>query len=214
VDVDEFKPGISNKDIRSELGLDEDDLLIALISRIDEGKGHDDVLIAASIVLKEYPKCVFLIVGEGDNGDTKIKNSLEDLAKSLNIEKRVIFMGWRNDTLDILRTIDIFVHCPNKWREGMGIATLEAISCGKPVVITENWGLSDTTEDGVNGFVVPIGDTAALAERLLILLRDKDLRMRMGQHSRIRAQEMFNMHKNIKKIEKVLLETLRGEKML
>jgi glycosyltransferase involved in cell wall biosynthesis len=208
VDVDEFKPGTSDKDIRNELGLAQDDLLIALISRIDEGKGHDDLIKAASIVLKEFPKCVFLIVGDGDNGDTKIKNSLEDLSNSLNIEKKVIFTGWRNDTLDILRTIDIFVHCPNTWREGMGIATLEAISCGKPVVITDNWGLSDTTEDGSNGFVVPIGDTSALADRLLRLLKDKDMRATMGQHSRSRAQELFNMKKNIKKIEEILIRTV------
>ena len=100
------------------------------------------------------------------------------------------------------------MHCPNLWREGMGIATLEALASGKPVVITDNWGLSDTTQDGYNGFAVPIGDRKKLAEKILILIKDKELRTRMGLNSRARALELFDLRKNIKLIEKVMCEVL------
>jgi glycosyltransferase involved in cell wall biosynthesis len=136
---------------------------------------------------------------------------LQEQAKSLGIQDSVIFTGWRTDTVETLNAIDIFVHCPNLWREGMGIATLEALASGKPVVITDNWGLSDTTMDGYNGFVVPIGDKEKIAEKILVLLKDRELRTIMGMNSRARALELFDLHKNIKEIENIMHEALPSQ---
>lgn len=210
VDVDAFKPGSGVKNIHNEFNIAPETTLIGLISRIDHGKGHEDVIEASSLVLKEYPHAVFLIVGDEDES---LKKDLFDQVKSLGLQDKVIFTGWRKDTSEILKEIDIFVHCPNTWREGMGIATLEALASGKPVVITDNWGLADTTKDGYNGFVVPIGDRKMISESILTLLKDKELRAKMGANSRARAHELFDISKNIKSIERIMLETISSGKI-
>ncbi len=206
VDIDNFCPGLGDEQLRSKLGIHPNHLVIILLSRIVEGKGHDDLIDAAARVFVEFPKCIFLVVGDGDQ---RLKKELMDKAKFRHIDNRVIFTGWRTDTINLLRMADMYVHCPNKWREGMGIATLEAIACGKPAVITDNWGLADTVEDGFNGFVVPIGDTVALANRLLMLLNNEKLRVQMGEHSRERAIALFDIRKNVNKIESLMCDVIR-----
>jgi glycosyltransferase involved in cell wall biosynthesis len=205
VDVDDFHPGAEGKNIRDEFGIAPDTLVVGSISRITTGKGHDDFISAASLVLKEFPQAVFIIVGDGDKS---LIQQLHEQVRSLGVQDKVIFTGWRKDTADILKAIDIFVHCPNLWREGMGIATLEALASGKPVVITDNWGLSDTTQDGYNGFSISIGDKEKLAHRILALLKDTELRNRMGANSRARALELFDLRRNIKEIEDIMKEAL------
>jgi glycosyltransferase involved in cell wall biosynthesis len=201
VDVNAFHPGEKKNKIHDEFRLSQEVNLIGLISRFDDGKGHEDVIAAVPQVLKQFPQTVFLIVGDGDKS---IKDRLINQVKSLDLQDKVIFTGWRTDTADILNELDIFVHCPNQWLEGMGIATLEALASGKPVIITDNWGLKDTTQDGFNGFVVPIGDTQMISEKIQVLLKDKDLRSHMGVNSRARALELFDIGKNIKAIEDII----------
>jgi glycosyltransferase involved in cell wall biosynthesis len=207
VDVAAFHPVSNNKKIHNELGIPLDTYLIAVISRFDEGKGHEDVIAAAPEVLRNFPNAAFLIVG---NGEESIKCKLIEQVRSLGLKDKVIFTGWRTDTADILNEIDVFVHCPNQWLEGMGIATLEALASGKPVVISDNWGLSDTTQDGFNGFVVPIGEKKMISEKILALLKDTELRTRMGFNSRNRALELFDIGKNIKAIERIIYKTLNS----
>ena len=167
VDPGRFYPDNQNKKIRKEFGFSEDQVLVGAISRFQTGKGHDDILKAAVNVIRECPDVIFLIVGDdldAEAGRTSLKIIYENMAKELGIEKNVIFTGWRSDVLDILQGIDIFVHCPNTLPEGLGMATLEAQACGKPVIVTNNRGLSETTVDNVNGFKVEIGDFNALDE--------------------------------------------------
>ena len=92
----------------------------------------------------------------------------------------------------------------------MGIATLEAMASGKPVVITDNWGLSDTTQDGYNGFKVSIGSSKEIAEKIVILIKDKELRTRMGMNSRSRTLQLFDLKINIRKIEDIMRESLHA----
>lgn len=207
VDVAEFSPSSDGDEVRRELGIPSGTLVVGSISRIDEGKGHEDLLQAAGVVLKEIPDTVFLIVGDGDKS---MKAELKGLARALGIEDRVIFAGWRNDIARILPVLDVFVHCPNDWLEGMGIATLEAIASGKPVVITKNWGLADTTVDGYNGFIVPVRDCRGLAEKIIVLLRNAELRAAMGKNSRARAVLEFDIRKNVRAIEKLMLDELNA----
>jgi glycosyltransferase involved in cell wall biosynthesis len=207
VDVTEFTPSLDGDEVREEFRIPSGTHIVGSISRIDEGKGHECLLRAAHLVVKEQPETVFLIVGDGDES---IKAEMIQLAQTLGIKDSVIFAGWRTDVAKILNALDVFVHCPDTWLEGMGIATLEAIACGKPVVITENWGLVDTTADGHNGFIVPIGDHCRLADKIILLLEDGELRRQMGENARARAVQEFDIRKNVRSIEKIMLDTLKG----
>lgn len=209
VDINYYLPGKASGKIRREFSIGADQKIAGIISRIDIGKGHSDVLRAASEVVKKVPDTIFLIVGDDfDRENSSLKVKLKNEAAVLGLDKNVIFAGWREDTLDILREIDIFVHCPNAWKEGMGIATLEALACGKPVVITDNWGLAETTIDGYNGFVVPIGDCHKIAEKIMTLCQDDALRTQMGLNARAYAVKMFEIQKNVKQTEEMINKQL------
>lgn len=213
VDINYYTPGGASGNIRREFNISANQKIMGTISRFDIGKGHSDMLLAASEVVKRVPDIIFLIVGDDfDRGKDSLKVKLKKEAADLGLDKNVIFTGWREDTLDILREIDIFIHCPNAWKEGMGIATLEALACGKPIVITKNWGLAETVIDGYNGFAVPIGDYKRLAERILVLIKNDYLRERMGRNAREYAERMFNIQKNVKQTENLIIEEFTSKK--
>jgi len=205
VDISYFYPKAKSFNLHREIGILPDSLLVGYISRLDIGKGHDDFLKAARIVVNSLANVYFIIVGEDVRREEQsLKQSLLKLARDLGIDRKVFFLGWRTDVREILRDIDIFVHCPNTWKEGMGIATLEAIASGKPAVVTRNWGLAETVNDGFNGYVAAIGNHGEIAARIMKLLLDDTLRQVMSKSSRVFAEEYFNIAKNVIKIEDIL----------
>lgn len=209
VDLNSFYPSPQNYRIRKELNISPNQYIIGSISRFETGKGHSDLIKAASLVIKKIPHAIFLIVGDSTaSQDENLKKDLQQLVKNYGIEKNFIFLGWREDVYDILQSIDVFVHCPDTWREGMGIATLEAIACGKPTIITANWGLAETTKDEFNGFVIPIGDFSSLSKKIVILLQNNELRKKMGDNARTHAENNFDIGKNVNKIEKIIYESV------
>jgi len=208
VDVGDFQPR-KNETIRKEFGISAEQGLVVNVSRIDDGKGHMDFVRAADLVVKKIPSARFMIVG--DDVMYKDKHLLKELQREVarcGIGKNFIFAGWRSDVRDILQASDIFVHCPDTWKEGMGIATLEAMACGKPLILTDNWGLAETAAHGYNGYVVPIGDYREIANSIVTLLENRDKLEEMSRNSRTRAEEVFNIRTNVGVIEKTILSTL------
>lgn len=208
VDLNAYYPALLNNKLRSELGIQPEQHIVGSVSRLEAGKGHSDFIKAASLVIKTLPQTFFVIVGDDvDSAEGHMRKALQQQVDQLGIKDNIIFTGWRNDILDILQGIDLFVHCPDRWLEGLGIATLEAEACGKPVIVSNNWGLVETTIDGYNGFIVKPGDEAGLAEKIKILLTDNQKLKEMGSNSRKLAEEKFDILKNVKETEKILLET-------
>jgi glycosyltransferase involved in cell wall biosynthesis len=208
VDVSRFIPRKNGKLPLMRFGITSDKKVAGYVSRFEEGKGHFDFIKAAELVTKRIPEAVFLIVGDEVGGNGNIRRFLKKEVKTMGIEKNVVFAGWQDDVSSILQAIDVFVHCPDSWREGLGIAALEALASGKPMVVTDNWGLAETTVDDYNGFVVPIGDHKKMAEIIALLLENKPLRDQMGINSRVRAEELFDIRKNVNRIEDIITETL------
>jgi glycosyltransferase involved in cell wall biosynthesis len=84
---------------------------------------------------------------------------------------------------------------------------------GKPVVVTDVGGCAETVEDRVSGFVVPIKDVKCLADRILMLGLDKNLRLKIGNAARMRAEEVFSIEKNVRKTESIYKEFLGEDAM-
>ncbi len=207
IDLDDFQPSGNNIKIRNEFNIPPEQFVACSVSRFGEGKGHLDLLKAANLVVKQTPKAVFLIVGGAVNPESRcLEKQLKEEIKRLGLERNVIFTGWRTDIADIFKASDIFVHCPNEWREGMGIATLEAMACGKPTVVTKNSGLGETTLDNFSGFVVSPGDYQMMAEKIILLAQDTEKRQEMGRNARIRAEEFFDIRRNVKETETLFKE--------
>lgn len=205
VDLEEFKPSDDRLKIRAEFGISQHAKVIGSVSRIDEGKGYSLLMEAASLVLKEYPSCVFLIIGKDINSDRNLHKKLKDQALTLNLGKNVIFTGWRNDVPDVLSVVDIYVQ-PSVLPEGLPMATLEAQAKSKPTVVTNAGGLAETVIEGITGFIVPVDNAFLLSRAIMRLINDQNLLKKMGLNVRRRIEEEFDIRKNVKEIEKVFIE--------
>lgn len=208
IDIEKFKPSYKRNVVRRELGIHQDAQVVGTISQIDIGKGHSDFIEATSLVLKECPHTMFLIVGEDvDTRGGILRKQLQQQIVSVGLEKNVIFTGWRTDVPDVLSAIDIYVQ-PSVYPEGLCIATLEAQGCGKPAVVTKAGGLAETIADGITGFVVPVGDSSALAKHILRLLKDKKLAIAMVKKAQDRVKKNFDIRRNVKQAEQLCLGLL------
>jgi len=112
------------------------------------------------------------------------------MIRSLRLEKNVKLLGFVGDPLPLLKMSDAF--CLLSRSEGFSNALLEAMACGVPSVVTRVGGNPEAIADGENGFLVPVGDDAAAAEKLLALLRDPEWAAELGENGRNSVQTRFS----------------------
>lgn len=155
--------------------------VVVTTAQLRAHKGHEYLLQAA----RELPDVRFLFVGEGPE-----RQQLESLARSLGVDDRVDFLGFRSDVRELLRRCDLFV-LPSL-DEGLPLSVLEAMTAGKPVVATRAGGTDEAVEDGVTGIVVEPRDVKALAAAIRAVLGDPALAARMGAAGRARVESTFS----------------------
>lgn len=174
-----------------------------LISRLLVSKGVRDLVAAARLVRVRHPAARFRIVGqlEADGHPDGVRRAELDAWVA---EGLVEYAGFSDDVAGVLAATTVFV-LPSYYREGVPRTNLEALAVGRPIVTTDWVGCRDTVEDGVNGFLVPPRDPAALADRLERYLRDPGLAARHGAASRALAERRFDM----RQVNAQMLEALR-----
>jgi glycosyltransferase involved in cell wall biosynthesis len=206
VNLAEFKKVGPSGNVKSWLGIAEEGaLLIAVFARVDSFKGQKYLIEACGRILSGLPKFHILFAGEIVQQDYQ-RQCLE-LAETLNIQERIIFTGHRTEINDMLNETDIVV-LPSISGEAFSRAVIEAMAAGKVVITTDVGGASEAVEEGITGFVVPPGDSEALAEKILLLARDRDMRLKMGEAGRIRAEKLFSIEENVRKTEQAYHELL------
>jgi len=173
-----------------------DDFLIGSVGRLHPSKGYDTLLKSMPQVIKEFPSVKLIIIGDGIQ-----KEYLERLCSDLGISQQVIFLGRKTpaEVSGFLKNIDLFVLASN-W-EGFGLALIEAMSAGKPVVAAKVGGIPEIVEDGECGFLVPPGQPRALAEKINYLLQNKKLSVEMGKKGRKRAEVLFSLERMTAELE-------------
>lgn len=132
---------------------------------------------AAALVKKSCPRALFVLAGDG-----ALRGSLEKLREQLGLREEVIFAGWQRDMPRMMARWDVFV-LTSLW-EGLPVVFLEAMAAGLPIVATPAGGAREVLKEGVNGFLVPFNDARAAAEKIVLLLRDRQLARRMGDAGR------------------------------
>lgn len=168
-------------------------LVVTQVSWLIPEKGVDDLLIAARDVVAAEPRAHFLLAGDG-----AYRPNLEQTARDLGIESHVTFTGVVPDPLaDGLYAASDVVCQMSRWEEVFGYVNAEAMATGKPLVGTRVGGIPEIVDDGKTGFLVERRDTAAMTARILDLLRDPDLRRRMGEAGRQAVVEKFNHKTNV-----------------
>lgn len=162
-------------DIRKELGLSPDDFVVISVGELNKNK-NQKVIIKAIAQLND-PKIHYILCGKGD----QLEN-LQNLVKDCGLEDKVHFLGYRKDVVDIISQADVFA-MPSK-REGLPVASLEAMYCGLPLVNSNIRGLEDVTENGKSGFTCDPDDVDAFAIAMLELMSDSRMREQMASNNR------------------------------
>ena len=198
-DLNEFKPNSSNKEIRHELGIHDHELVVAIIGGLIQWKGHITFLEAAKKVLAKAPDTAFLIVGNVDYEDSSYQEELNDLVETFNIGNRVIFIGYRSDINSIYAVIDVLVSA--SWYEPLGGVIIEAMACGKPVIGTRAAGTPEIIDHGKTGLLVPVNNSTKMADAIVTILQNEQLKDEMGRAGRIRAENMFAVERYVKDMQ-------------
>lgn len=185
VDISSIAPTKPSDKIRNELGIRSGQPVIGTAGRMVPIKGFDILLSAAQKFLKERPEAIFIIAGDGP-----LKSRLERQAKELGIAENVKFLGFRDDIVDVINCLDIFVI--SSYHEGIPTAVLEAMSLNKVVVSTAVGGINEIITDGISGVLVNPADPSALAGACLKVLRDKTLGDNLRIQAKQRVEEEFS----------------------
>ncbi|HEX2055365.1 MAG TPA: glycosyltransferase family 4 protein [Nitrospiraceae bacterium] len=197
LDVDHFSPATPERDIRIELGLPRNHLLVGLISYLRDYKGHYYFVEAAAQVLKQRDDVTFVIVGEGPE-EPVIRAQIARLG----LNRQVLLLGFRDDLLDVFRSLDVFA-IPTIEGDTIPQVLMQALAVGLPVVSTTTGSIPDVLRDGESGFIVPPRNAEALAQRIEDLLKDAALRAQMGTRGRAMVVASYSIDRMVDELERV-----------
>lgn len=153
-----------------------DELIVTHISNFRKVKRVDDVVRVFYGIQQQLPAKLIMV------GDGPEREIADQLCKDLGIKKKVLFLGNTSDIDRILCFTDLFL-LPSE-SESFGLSALEAMAAGVPVVSSNAGGLSEVNEEGVSGYLCPIGDVQTMAEKAIYILSDKDRLEQFKQNAR------------------------------
>lgn len=164
--------------------------IVGMVAALRPAKAHQVLISAVKQVVAQYPKVSFLLVGEGFR-----EGELKAMGHRLGVGRHLIFTGNISPATDIIPMFDIGVLSSD--HEAFPLVILEYMAAGLPVVSTASGGPVEIVGNKKTGYIVPIGDTRAMAEHLLILLKDNALASQMGMAGRKRVCDLFSMDRMV-----------------
>jgi len=204
IDTQKFSPKQRSEKLREELGISNSPMIISL-RNLEPIYDIESLVKSVPLVLKDIPEAKFVIAGRGSR-----EAELKRLAKSIGVLDSIMFIGMiPNDELpQYLTSADIYVSTSLS-DAGLAASTGEAMACGLPVIITDFGVNREWVEDGKNGFIIPLKNPKALAEKIITLLGNEDLRTKFGKKNRKIIEERLNYYIEMEKMEKLYKELSR-----
>jgi sugar transferase (PEP-CTERM/EpsH1 system associated) len=188
-----FHPDLAERArMREELGLAEDEFCIGCVGNLFPVKDHTTLLAALQELDGKCGKWRVLLAGEGSE-----RARLEAIVAARHWSDRVIFLGTSHRVPELLNAMDVYV-LPSV-AEGLSNSLLEAMASGLPVIATAVGGNPEVVDDGKSGLLFPVGDSARLAEMLLRLMSQPEVRLEMAQRALRRAREEFSIESMVEK---------------
>ena len=178
-------------ELHKELWLPHDAPLVGNVAALVPHKGQKYLIDAAARLLREAPDTRVIIAGEGE-----LRESLAHQIKHHHLEKHVILAGFRPDVLSVHKAFDVFVM--SSVTEGLGTSLLDAMACARPVIATRVGGIPEVVVDGETGLLVPPRDPEALAAAIVRLVKDRNLRAKMGDAGLARVHSAFSAEQMVK----------------
>lgn len=203
IDQRKFDPDKTHKDVRAELGMATDSVVVLFIARFTAHKQPLTLIRAFARALEQLAgmDVQLLMVGDGDEKEAGVA-----LAGELGLEGKARFLAFRQDVPDVLHAADIFV-LPSLW-EGLPIGLLEAMAMRKAVIGTRVDGTREVLQDGDNGLMVKSGDVDALAAAIVRLVRDKALRESLSSRAYQSVRQRFDAATMTREIEDIYLKVI------
>lgn len=192
--------------IKKDLGIDETSPVVGTVCCFKPQKAPLDFVEVAQRVHERLPDARFVMVGDGVLMG-RVKRSVRDKG----LTGVFHLLGWREDVSQIIALFDVFV-LTSLW-EGLPMVHAEAMSKGKPIVATSVDGTPEVVRDGVNGFLSPPGDVEGLAEKVLGLLDDPEMRRRMGKSGKEMVFPRFAMNRLLEDVASLYGELLGAQCM-
>lgn len=199
VDPARLRPAHPRDEVRARLGAGEEHCVLVAVAALVRRKGLDVLLQAVGGLGAADLRVLVWIVGEGIE-----RPALEEQARRLGVASQISFLGRRADVADLLHAADIAV-LPSR-HEGMGVAALEAMAAGRAVVASDVGGLGYAVVHGRTGLLVPAEDASILAAALALLIRDPELRQRLGGQGPQRITEGFLPEQMVEAYERLYLK--------
>ncbi len=191
-DLEPFLEAKNDLQLRRQLGLAPEDIVVGKIGRLVPLKGHDNLLAVASQLVQESARLKFLLVGDGPWRDR-----FERHAESLGLKRHFVFTGLvpPESVARLVGIMDLVVHLSS--REGLARALPQALAAGRPIIAYDCDGASEVCLDGQTGFLIKRGDLEALRQKILQLAADPGLRERLGNAGRQFVRERFSIERMV-----------------
>ncbi|WP_462335295.1 glycosyltransferase family 4 protein [Fusobacterium varium] len=194
IDIEKIKNiKVNKKEKRVEFGLNEENVVLLSVGELNKNKNHSVVIKALAKI--NNPNIYYLICGQGN-----LKGELLNLAKKLNLEKNVKILGFRRDIYEIYKISDVFIF--PSLREGLGLAALEGMSNGLPLISSNVHGINDYTENEKTGYCVDRFNIEGFKSAIEKLAFNRELRQKMGNYNR-KIVKKFDIHKVNKIIKNI-----------
>jgi len=201
IDTQKFSPGDKSKELKDKLGIFDSPVVISLRS-LEQIYNVETLIKAVSLIIKEIPETKFIIVGKGSQ-----EEKLKKMVKFLKISDNIRFVGQvLNEELPkYLRIADVYISTSLS-DAGIAASTAEAMACELPVVITDSGENEKWINDNENGFVIPVKSPKILAEKVIYLLKNKEIREKFSKGARQVIEQRNNYYKEMEKMENIYKE--------
>jgi D-inositol-3-phosphate glycosyltransferase len=191
-DMERFDPRLYNQTTtKQQFGIPQSKVVLGVLGRLDPQKGQDDFIRAIPILLKHQTNLHFVIAGNETEGQNGFKKTLEDLSVKLGVRNNIQFLPFTNAVPEFMSAIDIFVLPSHS--ETFGFVLVEAMAMEKAIVATDSGGVPEIITDNSTGLLIPPQNEQALADALLRLLKDDNLRSSFSLQARTDAIKRFNI---------------------
>lgn len=187
---------------------DDSEVLVGTVGHFAPIKGHDVFVRAAALISARHNETKFVIIGEDKSPEMSNRRSLESLIAELGLNDIVSMSGWRDDMPAALSSLAMFVSAARS--EPFGLAIVEAMAAGLPVVATGSEGALEIIENDFSGKLVALDDAEALAQAINDLLDNPHERSRLARNAQHVARERFSLTRMASDTERVYREVLAG----
>jgi L-malate glycosyltransferase len=187
--------------IRAELGASNGDIVVLNVARLDPIKDHQTAVRAIGIASRRNPAIRMFIAGDGPE-----RAAIEQAVREQHLENRVKLLGMRHDIGDLLCAADVFLL--TSVSEGVPVTVLESMAAGIPVIATNVGGLPEVVTDRKTGLLAPTGDAACLADALLLLAENSEMRSNLAIQAKHRLTTDFLESKMLAGYDRVYAEML------